>query len=81
MADNTGSTDNDRLERRRTSLRAPDPITLVAGVLTLGVSGYVLTDGALGIPSTDPKWLLAGAALLIGLLLLAGSLRGGRRNR
>jgi hypothetical protein len=74
-------TDNDPIEQRKTVRRGPDPVTLIAGVLTLGASAYVLTDGAVGIPFVDPKWLLAGAALLIGLLLLAGSLRPGRRNR
>jgi protein-S-isoprenylcysteine O-methyltransferase Ste14 len=73
--------DNDPTQRRKATRRAPDPVALVAGILTLGVSGYVLTDGALGIPATDPQWLLAGAALLIGLLMLAGSLRSGRRHR
>jgi hypothetical protein len=37
------------------------------------VSAYVLTDGAFHIP--NPTWLLAGGALLVGVLLLASSLR------
>jgi hypothetical protein len=39
----------------------------------------VISDGGFDLPSVDPRWLIAGAALLIGLLLLATSLRPGRR--
>ena len=59
--------------------RGPDMLTLVAGIATLLVSAYVLTDGALWIPSLDPRWLLAGGALAGGLFLLMLSLRGRRR--
>ena len=59
--------------------RGPDALTLVAGIATLLVSAYVLTDGALWIPSLDPRWLLAGGALVVGLFLLMLSLRGRRR--
>ena len=51
----------------------PDVLTLIAGIGTLLVSAYVLTDGAFRIP--NPTWLLAGGALLVGVLLLASSLR------
>jgi hypothetical protein len=40
------------------------------------VSAYVLTDGMFRIP--NPAWLLAGGALLVGILMLASSLRGKR---
>jgi hypothetical protein len=56
--------------------RFPDVLTLIAGIGTLLVSAYVLTDGAFTIP--NPTWLLAGGALLVGILLLASSLRGKR---
>ncbi len=59
--------------------RGPDLLTLIAGIGTLLVSAYVLTDGALWIPSLDPRWLLAGGALVVGLALLMLSLRGRRR--
>ena len=59
--------------------RGPDLLTLIAGIGTLLVSAYVLTDGALWIPSLDPRWLLAGGALVVGLFLLMLSLRGRRR--
>ncbi|MGB3440269.1 MAG: hypothetical protein WBA97_16100 [Actinophytocola sp.] len=54
----------------------PDLLTGLAGIGTLLVSAYVLTDGAFNIP--NPTWLLAGGALLVGVLLLASSLRGKR---
>lgn len=53
--------------------RFPDVLTLLAGIGTLLVSAYVLTDGRFTIP--NPTWLLAGGALLVGVLLLASSLR------
>jgi len=53
--------------------RLPDPLALLAGLGALLVSAYVLTDGAFRIP--NPTWLLAGGALLVGVLLLASSLR------
>jgi hypothetical protein len=61
--------------------RWPDVFTLLVGLATLFVSAYVLTDGNLWVPSTDPRWLITGAALFVGVLLLASSLRGGRRKR
>jgi hypothetical protein len=54
----------------------PDLLTGLAGIGTLLVSAFVLTDGAFTIP--NPTWLLAGGALLVGILLLASSLRGKR---
>jgi len=58
--------------------RRPDLFTLIAGIASLFVSGYVLSDGALWAPWVDPRWLLAGGAVVIGLLLLAVSLRRGK---
>lgn len=73
MAEKTRDT-----ETRR---RRPDVFTLLVGLATLVASGYVLTDGALWLPTVDPRWLITGAALFVGLMLLASSLRGGRRKR
>lgn len=66
----------ERAPRRR---RGPDVFTLIAGVAALFVSAYILTDGAAWLPSVDPRWALAGGALLIGVLLLLASLRSDRR--
>lgn len=59
--------------------RRPDLLTLLAGLATLFAAVYVLTDGQAWVPTLDPRWLLAGGALLVGLLMLASSLR--RRDR
>jgi hypothetical protein len=64
---------------REVERRGPDLFTLLAGVATLLVSAYVLTDGALWVPSLDPRWLLAGGALVVGLIMLIASMRGKRR--
>ncbi len=73
MAEKTRDT-----ETRR---RWPDVFTLLMGVATLVASGYILSDGRLWLPTVDPRWAITGAALLVGILLLASSLRGGRRKR
>jgi hypothetical protein len=59
--------------------RFPDPLNLIVGLLTIGVAAYALTDGHWGLPAMDPRWVVAGGALLIGLLLLGASLRPKRR--
>ncbi|NIH85593.1 hypothetical protein [Amycolatopsis granulosa] len=62
-------------ERRR----GVDVFTLILGVATLLVSAYVLSDGAGWLPSFDLKWVLAGGAVFVGVVMLAASMRGGRR--
>lgn len=66
---------------QQVSRRRPDLLTLLAGIATLLVASYVLSDGATWLPVLDARWVLAGGAVLVGVLLLAGSLRGGRRDR
>jgi hypothetical protein len=64
---------------REVEKRGPDLLTLIVGVATLIVSAYVLTDGNLWVPSVDPRWIIAGGALVVGLILLGSSLRGRKR--
>lgn len=71
--------EGDRQAERQVERRMPDVLTLIAGVATLLISTYVLTDGAIGIPAIDLRWILAGGALLVGLVLLIASLRGRKR--
>ncbi|WP_018682775.1 hypothetical protein [Actinokineospora enzanensis] len=60
--------------------RRIDGVTLVVGILALLASAYVLTDGSAWLPSSfDLRWLVAGVAVLVGLLLLGGSLRKNKR--
>lgn len=52
-----------------------DPFTLLAGIATLLVSGYVLGDGSGWWPDVDFRWMIAGAAVLAGVILLGSSFR------
>jgi len=54
--------------------RRPDPVALVVGLLTLAMAVAAFT-GQLPMINFDPRWLLAGAAAVVGTLLLLGSLR------
>lgn len=63
---------------RRPARRMPDLLTLLVGLVSLGVatSGFVgRTPDTMGL---DGRWLLAGGAIALGLVLLAVSVR--RRN-
>ena len=66
-------------EPEETPKRRPDLLTMLAGIATLLMAAYVLTDGRTWLPSFDPRWLLAGGAVLVGLFLFGNSIR--RRNR
>ena len=57
-----------------TRRRGPDPVALVVGLLTLAMAVAAFT-GQLPAINFDPRWLLAGAAAVVGALLLLGSLR------
>ncbi|HEX5405509.1 MAG TPA: hypothetical protein VFX16_24810 [Pseudonocardiaceae bacterium] len=59
--------------------RWPDPLNLIAGLITLGVAAYAVTDGRVALHGVDPKWIIAAGALLVGVLMLGASLRPGRR--
>lgn len=59
--------------------RFPDAWSLIIGLITLVISAYALSDGALNLPSADPRWLIAGGALFVGLMLLGASVRPRRR--
>jgi hypothetical protein len=45
------------------------------GLVTMGTAAYILTDGNLWLPVVDFRWLVAGTAILAGLLFLALSTR------
>jgi hypothetical protein len=55
--------------------RFPDPVAMIVGLISLVVSAYVLSDGAFDLPAVDPRWLIGGGALFVGLMLLGASLR------
>jgi hypothetical protein len=58
--------------------RGPDPLALVAGILTIGVAVVAFVGQ---VPPIDPRWVLAAAAALVGLLLLRSSVTASRRRR
>jgi hypothetical protein len=73
----TTGTDTTEIATRR----GPDPLTLVVGLATLAMALFAFTGTLPDLSFVDPRWVLAGGAAVVGLVLLVGSLRGrsGRR--
>ncbi len=61
-----------------TPRRGPDLLTLVAGLASLGIAVTALLGGVAWLPDVDGRWVLAALALIVGLLLVIGSLRPAR---
>ncbi len=64
------------------SRRRPDPVALLVGLLALGMAVAAFVGQLPDLSGLDPRWLLAGGAAAVGVLLLVGSLRerrGGKR--
>lgn len=59
-------------ERRR---RAPDALTLIMGLVCVTAAILTLVGWMPAMPLFDVRWVLAGGAVLVGLLLLAASVR------
>jgi hypothetical protein len=59
----------------RPARRMPDLFTLVVGLVALGVAGSGFAGRAPDLSGFDPRWLLAGGAVVLGLVLLAVSVR------
>lgn len=55
--------------------RGFDPITFVIGLGALFVAAVGLGDDTGWVAGFDPRWLLAAGAVLVGVLLLIGTLR------
>lgn len=68
-------TDRDTRPARR---RGPDVVTLLVGLLTLGMATSAFVGDVPDLSGFDPRWLLAAGAAIVGLMLLVGSLRGRR---
>ncbi|AIG79966.1 MULTISPECIES: hypothetical protein [Amycolatopsis] len=71
--------DSTQTQAAQPAKRGVDVITLIVGIATLLVSGYVLSDGSTWLPQFDFRWIMAGGAIFVGVLLLAASLRKSRR--
>ena len=56
--------------------RGPDPLTLLVGLATLGMAVFAFVGELPDLSFVDPRWLLAGGAAAVGLVLLVGNLRG-----
>ena len=57
------------------SRRGPDLLTLVVGLGALGIAVATLLGGLAWLPDVDGRWVLAALALIVGSLLVIGSLR------
>ncbi|NMH99103.1 hypothetical protein [Pseudonocardia acidicola] len=68
----TGPTGTTERPARR---RMPDPLTLLVGLFSLAVAGSAFVGRMPAMTMFDPRWLLAGGAVVFGVLLLVGSLR------
>jgi len=58
--------------------RRPDPVALLVGLLSIGMAVAAFVGQVPDLSGLDPRWLLAGGAAVVGLMLLIGSLRGRR---
>lgn len=58
--------------------RRPDPVALLVGLLSLGMAVAAFVGQVPDLSGFDARWLLAGGAAAVGLMLLVGSLRGRR---
>ena len=56
--------------------RGPDPLTLLVGLATLAMAVFAFVGDLPDLSGFDPRWLLAGGAAAVGLVLLVGNLRG-----
>ena len=55
--------------------RSPEPLTLVTGLLALVLAVFAFVGE---LPPVDVRWVLAGGAAALGLVLLVGSVRSRR---
>lgn len=73
MAERNPMPDNDSRPERRGGV---DSITMLGGLIALLLAAYALSDGFGGVAAfRDPRWLLATGAVLIGVVMLIGTLR------
>lgn len=54
---------------------SPDLPTLLVGVSALAVALVALIGAAPWAPNLDPRWVLAGGAVFVGIVLLVATMR------
>ncbi len=59
--------------------RGPDLLTLAVGLGALGVAGTTMLGVVVRLPDVAARWVLAAVALVVGLMLVIGSIRHPRR--
>ena len=59
--------------------RGPDLLTLVVGLMSLAAAVLVATGWAPQLRLFDLRWVLSGGAVVLGVLLLAASVRSPRK--
>jgi hypothetical protein len=69
------STSDPARDLARPRRRGPDPLALLVGIATLVMAVFAFV-GEVPVVDVDPRWLLAGGAAVVGLVLLVSSLRG-----
>lgn len=52
----------------------PDPVALAAGAVALVVAGFGIAGGSV-LAALDPRWVLAVAALVVGVVVLLTTVR------
>ncbi|HEY4007562.1 MAG TPA: hypothetical protein VGM60_20605 [Pseudonocardia sp.] len=75
MADRDLSTRHESGSASRRARSAPELFTLLVGLLSLAVAVLALVGWMPPVPVFDPRWLFAGGAGVVGLLLLMASVR------
>ncbi|MCE3554271.1 hypothetical protein LWC33_22805 [Pseudonocardia sp. RS11V-5] len=64
-----------RQQERAAVRRMPDPLALIVGLVSLGIAGSGILGRAPDLSAFDARWLLAGGAVVLGLVLLVASVR------
>ncbi len=59
----------------RPSRRTPNLLMVLVGLASLATAAVAIVGYLPAIPAFDPRWLLAVGAVVVGLGLLAGTLR------
>ncbi|MEU7814228.1 hypothetical protein [Pseudonocardia sp. NPDC049154] len=62
-------------DEQRAVRRMPDPLALIVGLVSLGIAGSGFLGRAPDLSAFDARWLLAGGAVVLGLVLLVASVR------